>query len=444
MQLKKDVYILFLSDIHFRVEYSQSFPFVEDRDNKKSGFDYLWDNFIFEIESKWKDRITHVLINGDLVFNAKNFDFNEISKKFKMLFSKLKNVPIIFTPGNHDVEWERLLSTFINNTEGLIIDKEQILIAIKKYLEFDYKDKSRLNVVSNYKAFLNLFSEFNVVGIDKSGLDSWNCATYFFDSNFNVCFNILNSSLNSHGDGIKDILRYLKRIYGSRLGEPGLSELLIDLVTIFKEQGNQVYTQDVNYIDQIHRIKEERPLVISCAHHPIEWLQYDQIYESNEDFPLKQIKNYSHVHFTSHEHIDPSDYFNYSKEGVLFLKSGKFSDSELTCNGSQNVADLNSKIFNSNWFSIIKIVATSGSNHLSHMNFKFKFNSFNNSSWEPINETKQHVLYERGTNFIDLLNNVIQTTNQKDLLECLKKVESDYLNIKRDLLNQIDSTLLMD
>lgn len=73
-----------------------------------------------------------------------------------MLFSKLKNVPIIFTPGNHDVEWERLLSTFINNTEGLIIDKEQILIAIKKYLEFDYKDKSRLNVVSNYKAFLNL------------------------------------------------------------------------------------------------------------------------------------------------------------------------------------------------------------------------------------------------------------------------------------------------
>ncbi len=78
------------------------------------------------------------------------------------------------------------------------------------------------------------------------------------------------------------------------------------------------------------------------------------------------------------------------------------------------------------------------------MNFKFKFNSFNNSSWEPINETKQHVLYERGTNFIDLLNNVIQTTNQKDLLECLKKVESDYLNIKRDLLNQIDSTLLMD
>lgn len=54
MQLKKDVYILFLSDIHFRVEYSQSFPFVEDRDNKKSGFDYLWDNFILKLKVSGK------------------------------------------------------------------------------------------------------------------------------------------------------------------------------------------------------------------------------------------------------------------------------------------------------------------------------------------------------------------------------------------------------
>ncbi|HRG32472.1 MAG TPA: metallophosphoesterase [Saprospiraceae bacterium] len=450
MDLKDKLKILWISDIHFSMDYLKFKPFSEKHD--LCAFDFIWNSFVTETN---KHEFTHLIISGDLLMGGKVKERENFSNKLKELLAKIQErttskhvngIPIIIYPGNHDVNWDSLVihfNSYLTRNKDKLKEKGGINI-LKTYLEEKFFDLKKAEIFKEFGSLYFDLREFNLVGKDfYNHKDDWNYALDYYDSEYNVLFRIYNSSINSHGDGVKEIIEVIGEAVRDKIGDDKWMEWLVDIVTIFKEQGNQVYLQSPEISKWQEQISISDPLVISCAHHPLEWLQYNMLYDGNIDAPIPLLKKYSNLHLTSHEHINPAEYFNYSSEGVLMLKSGKFCDRELIRSPSEHLTNnqLMNEIFTMNWYSVIDIDKVDGNLEVLHNNYKFEYISFNNHFWKNISPEKRHVLYNKQFDkpVYKFLNEDISSKNLDDLIDLYEHSMKDFDNWKKSILREIDS-----
>lgn len=416
-------YILWISDIHYSMSYDDD---LINKINGKKRFDYLWDKFIDHIHflDNNVSRFTHIIISGDLimtgVMDEVNMFSNKIIKLYTDVFTHDRKPKLLICPGNHDVSWDFLETAYLKFRETgytEIKDFYKFLNGVSNEI-LDAKKK----MFNDYRQFYFNLERFGIVKTNSSEFLKNYCFNYF-DSEFNILFRIINSSSNSHGDGVHSLIKIILKDILSDSGKTGAMEALIEMSTKIKEQGNQIYLAEA--LSEIDKglLNESDPIVISIAHHPIhEWLLYSQIYNMDQNSIVNQIYNYSHLHLTSHEHIDPSEYYLYFKDQCLSLKSGKFCDREL-----ESKEDVFTEIFNSNWFSTIEINIKSM--ELVHSNYKFMFSDSNNAIWEDKSNGKVHKLIPKEMRLNSLVEKIY--TRNEDIIrltveEILKlKIELD-------------------
>lgn len=432
----KKPYILWFSDIHYSNMYN-SIPI-----DGKNGFDFLWDKFIEKIGELHRShhKFSHIIISGDLIMSGDSSEVinfaKRISKLYETVFKMTSKPKLIICPGNHDVSRSYLTESYIkfrkagNNT---IEDFYKFLIGTTTEI-----NSLKTKMFKDYKNFYDCLIDLNIVFDSSSQND--NLFFNYYDDEYNLLFRIINSSSNSHGDGVHSLIEIILEKLIADNGNMEAVKKLIELSTKVKEQGNQIYlAEPLDENNFIPIINNSDPIVISIAHHPIhEWLTYSQIYDTRESSEINQIYRFSHLHLSSHEHIDPSQYYLYFKDLCLNLKSGKFCDSELGRIETSWTNDMFKEVFCENWFSTLLI--SPEKMEVQHSNYKFQFTDIANSTWIDLSPLKVHKLRSKEMNFdaVFRMNSEIEELNMTDLLNFKVRLDEAY----NKLCVLIDSRLL--
>ena len=172
---KKEIHILWLSDIHFRAIYRE--------EGKVAG---LIADFIKTVsyENAQKE-ITHVVFTGDIVFSTSEPDdyvaFEE--RLLTEIKAVCKNSVYLFVPGNHDVEWGKL--------SGMYEDAKGKGKSLKEF--FKYHEKVNLD---HYSKIFSLFSSKRFSRFpddvrkqpENFQMDSSGLSGFFYHEDFNCLF----------------------------------------------------------------------------------------------------------------------------------------------------------------------------------------------------------------------------------------------------------------
>jgi len=339
--MRKEVRLLNLSDIHFTELPNENTPIG------KRNLDYLK-----KIKSEIKkQKPTHIIVNGDMVFSAK---YNQYISCYETIFKDLliedenKDIRFILTPGNHScqrnipkiffnilyeneadykvdlskidletyedrLEFEnklknvfkkeslknKLLTEFAKHEENLDYGEE--LRKIDSFTIFDY-------LFTNYQKFVN---EFVITRIEDINMrcnnpieyntykDSKGTKGVIYDSEYNIVFSILNGVNYFWGEETYEDLYENKHMN-----------------KLFQEYGNLSFGDSVDIVYSELRQLYKRNILghsIVCllSHVPLSWISYASQFESRSNlsyiFRLTDIALYAHIHV---EHFEPTVFRN--------------------------------------------------------------------------------------------------------------------------------------
>ncbi|MCX6280191.1 MAG: metallophosphoesterase [Bacteroidetes bacterium] len=345
---QKEMHILWLSDIHFKAIYCDEGKVTE-----------LIADFIKTVSHEnEKKEITHVVFTGDIAFSASEPDDYVAFKE--TLLSKITAVCInsvyLFVPGNHDVEWEKLSSLYVEaKGKGK---------SLKEF--FKYHEKVNLE---QYSKIFSVFSSYRFSRFpdviksqpDNFQMDKSRLSGFFYHEDFNCLFLLINSAYLSYGQipgkNAQDEFKVKLLEFGYR---NVLSQVIEGKDGLLSEYGNQTYALHAfdKHAARVERIiADKKPLVISLAHHPPEWLHWTERHSDDGDLnaPLdKFLFRHSSLFLVGHEHSAPSTGSRHG-EHCLMLRAGMFLDSSVESQEEKRKTD--KEYFPCNWFSLLEIDA---------------------------------------------------------------------------------------
>lgn len=328
--------ILWLSDIHFRSEYTGNTK-VKD----------FVDKFIKKIEADFppeSNKIDYIYLGGDMAFSGEEKEYTELQSVVLKPIQKayrLNKKHTISVPGNHDVEWEKVLAIFHKN-------KKNLAEKLKKKTEF---------LADNKDSFFGIFSNYHRTFGDRANSSSYDDHRLFgthIDEDKKLIFFLFNSSWFSISSKIDDLMKEVKK---------SITEILL-VKKYTNEFGGQIIGQhnEVMNPDGIRKILENEEykdyVKIVGMHHPLHWLQWEEVYnfESNADFILWEVLKKADLFLTGHEHLPIYVKPKRLEDGAWHIEAGMF----LEDNASDNKTTKRAKeLFPHNRFSVLEISTNS-------------------------------------------------------------------------------------
>lgn len=331
--------ILCLSDIHYKVKFEED-PF-------KESVDLFFDSFKKRLTSIVKEKpIDLLLLSGDLAFSGNTKEYELLLQRVKSCVRK--DLPILSIPGNHDVDFKELKIALSGRPLDQLYKIEESEIV-----------ENKNDVFSN--VFLNYYNEFQKKANEETELstrykfdDKLYCG-YYFDPTDKVIIVLLNSSWYSFGAPIvKDFFEEECK---------GIDDPLVIIEKAKKyikgslaQQGEQSYfVNSFPYYNEIKEMLDEDDTirVISFAHHPIDWLKWDEQFKKSNDNNkrLDYLVDLSSLLVTGHIHnpvIPPSIY----NSRCYHLNNGAFMEYKHITNEAN--VELQAK-FPNNWFTILDV-----------------------------------------------------------------------------------------
>jgi 3',5'-cyclic AMP phosphodiesterase CpdA len=301
--------ILWISDIHFRKQYSSE-------NERYPRLNTFLESF-FEIVNDYhkKNPIDYIVFSGDLAFSGIKEDYEAFEK---MIVNKLPpKVSVLSIPGNHDVCWGNL---WIEWDKIQVSDVEKRLE--KKNNTLKAQEKDFIKQFTNYsKSTKKYYLDTNNY-IDKSYTDN-RLYGYVVNESEKIIFILINSSWFSLGGGFnKKLLSHTPKL------EP---EKIVKLKDQASEFGGQIIGRELLKKTEVTDLFKKYPqyTVITCMHHPLHWLEWSEYNTYNtagkDVLILNQILNNTDILLTGHEHVP--EYIKPHKaedESMYHLKAGAF------------------------------------------------------------------------------------------------------------------------
>lgn len=146
--------LLHLSDIHFNRKVLDT---VHDPDSD------VRDQLLLDATSVLTElaRIDAIMVTGDIAFGAKSDEYLYAENWLRMLADRLRcrQDCIFVTPGNHDVDWERLNDDELTTLRAQLAGKtaDEVDEALRFYLLDDRAGSALLRPLQNYNDFATKF-----------------------------------------------------------------------------------------------------------------------------------------------------------------------------------------------------------------------------------------------------------------------------------------------
>ena len=301
--MKDDLQILWLSDIHWQICFSE----VGDWQN-----DYI-NRFIEFLESKnIKDSINYVVISGDLVDGGMRKEYDSFERAFVKRLNRLfPEAVFLFVPGNHDLKSNRVVKFYEYYIENTINQNKRYDIKNTKW----------------EKKIYNLFADFNKFAANNSpefydNKDKQYLYGIYPDSINETIFILVNSSWFSFTEvryneillkNIKTKLdacekKSVKSIYDQIKNL--VEDALVKKTQYFTQYGKQSYGDNIvdELLKKVNDLKRSfyKPLLIFCAHHPPNWMDWGTMntFEHNVQTIMSKIINQCDIILTGHEHSE--------------------------------------------------------------------------------------------------------------------------------------------
>jgi predicted MPP superfamily phosphohydrolase len=373
-----EIRILVVSDIHYREEYEV----IKIGTSDDSAFLFMWNKFVDAVINL---KPTHIIINGDLL--QKGDEAAAFKDYLETLYKLFTPDKVHQTPGNHDVMWSKL--------ENIFFENKDIYAKLSTFL-YSPDIKTRELKYPIFKGYEDLYKNL------KKFIENQNSKNYSYNKIYtddNIVFRSINSSVNSFGNAnigmIKGLLPNIKGYSGANGVEHYLLELMNDMV----EFGTQYYEIPKFLETEKEFLKNNKSLVLSFAHHPVEALHYNQVYSTDDQEGINQLFSISSLHITSHEHIQPQNFKPYYIDNCLIIKTGKFSNNEFVLGKGETVVNnsqVHKHVFDKkdNWFTVLDI--SNDRDKLTQTNYLFNFDpvEIDNSKWDAL-KSREFPLYNK-------------------------------------------------
>ena len=370
---KENIIILWLSDIHYR--------YYDEKKNgelkgKQRRFIDIFLNEVKEILEE-KARIDYVILSGDIAFSgdAKTYKlfWDEFIDPFYLLVSSKKVFPKILTiPGNHDVNWDDagFMAEYLKNSSP---DQKNIFLS-KKISNFE-------NLFASYSAsFSNESIEkdrpsFKLVALEKDYTEIDGALNpypekrlfgFYIDKPNNILFILINTAWYSLGSKFdKVIAEHFLNNTNYDVTPASLVENILDGKNQLIEYNGQIIGRDllrsldpINYLD-----KNSGLLVVTCMHHPKNWMAWDELYSINEHgLIINELLDRTDVLLTGHEHV-PETVEPETINKTIHFKAGVFLE--------DNINKENEKIFIHNRFSVLEIGNTFSHSYIKEIRYLY-------------------------------------------------------------------------
>lgn len=325
--------IVWISDIHFRKEYAQD---NEGKiDEKLTPF---FESFLNILKKELETgAIDYFFLTGDIGFSGSIEDYQafwgRFIKELYSFFSKEKSsqpfIPKIITiPGNHDFDrtdinpFEKFLTDYTSKQTTLdqqyeVFTETEFCKLFKNYSEFFSKEeKHRDGEKEIWNAFFKLDQAYKYANV----YTDHRLFGYHVDEQKQLILVLLNSAWFSIGNKFNELLAdssNLKSIDFKKEEKELLEEIkkhtkvILDMKDRVTEYGNQIIGRDLFPTPNLIKTINENPeyIVITCMHHPQNWLSWGEVYDFKEDgekakdFALNKILSQTDILLTGHEHV---------------------------------------------------------------------------------------------------------------------------------------------
>ncbi|MEY8850014.1 metallophosphoesterase [Psychroserpens sp. XS_ASV72] len=363
--------VCILSDIHFKKNYG------EDHHPVKDVFKSFKKRFL-ELNDQYK--FDCVIISGDLAFQGNSEEYTGLSEELNDIVPS--SIPILSVVGNHDVYWDSLKSALGDSME---------LESLFKVQKSEFNSGRFDNVFMNFRdKFINKLKsteEFEFKYNDERFMG------YCYFEKKQVLVILINSSWYSFGPGI--ISKYYD-LFVKKLGDNAdiIKENLKDLLLGDKlsQMGKQSYfleTKSFPFWKEIQDILNKNPAtrVISIAHHPPSWLNWDEQFKpsdiKNGTIRLDELFKLSNILITGHEHVPMNSQPVKLHNNCYNIQMGSFLDYHYIDNDEN---DTKSSKFPNNWFSVL----TMGTYNCKLLNYQLTVegNDFTGTDYFKWNKSK--------------------------------------------------------
>lgn len=436
MKNDNNIKILWLSDIHFSEKYSA----ISANEDFKNYFEQF--RIKVDREHTAESPIEYVFLTGDLAQAGTKEDYalfwSMFLKPLLDIFISKKPLPfpkVITIPGNHDVKWSSadFLNDYLDHVDPILNpDKFSRSEYLKskatdfKHLFQDYQDFIKIEVKSQdggkYKDFFD-FTGNPEIFISTSYSDT-RLYGYIVDKKRKAIFVLFNTAWFSLGDKFNDLFasEIITADEFSNIKSGNISYLKDyinkgilkkkDYITEFSNQITGVNIFDCN--DLYKELDEYQDfLVVSCMHHPLNWLDWDEYnsYEMDNTetnaYKLRTLLGKSDIVLSGHEHIplifSPELIF----KNTVHLKSGCF----LFDNQHSNLS------LSHSWFTILNIDSDRGL--LSQKKY-FYVNTSTEQNWKNT-EPEDIVLSKKNDRYI------LRKSRKESILSQLSTCKEDKL-----------------
>lgn len=374
MNISNQFKILWISDIHFQKKYVDKGLIQDER---------LATLIQRLVEKTSGQTFEYILLSGDIANEALKVEYDYFNEfVLEKIINNLSVKPIVLmVPGNHDVNLFKapFLSEFyakikikkfkklpVNQLKNELLENKSTLIPIfEDYLNFfiQHKDKDcfELNCPSTFvyidhshkvifvllnSSWFSLSKKYNeilsdyILNKDEDIQKSLKSLSYqletinkeeliqnkYFEARLTLLKQVIFDTSKSYQleTNNKDKLiqnKYFEAILAL------LKQVIFD-TSKFKdalaEYGGQKTGIDENMIEELNEIILNHPnyLVLSCSHHPFNWLDAFEKYDSRSEQLLNQLLKHSQIHLTSHEHVPSSIKYEKLHTDTIHFKSG--------------------------------------------------------------------------------------------------------------------------
>ena len=467
--------LVWVSDIHLRGTY-------RDSNNVPNKLQNLYEAFLntIKVEEVGKP-IDYFLLTGDIGFAGSEEDYayfwdwfivplHEYYESLNKGNSERGYPKFIVIPGNHDISWgdtshfKEYLKTF-NSSEKKFKKKNKTLFDdtnskeggqrfFKAFISFTnrfgFSEKNEKNTIWN--DFFNLKDIIleNNVTITKYPANNYNTNRlfgYLKDDKNKIIFVLVNTAWYSIGVQFNTLLAAgLKKPQEPSAVTPEFifdyyrAELasILEKKEVIVEYGNQIIGRDIFPIVELEKIISDNPeyVVITCMHHPLNWLNWNELYDYNnkkyKDFTLNKILDKSNILLTGHEHLPISqcaDNIPPDRKGWHF-KAGMFMEDQIDVSEDDIY-------FEHSRFSILSIETDIDKDESTVTENKYLYNR-EYMTWESRDKGEKKPLSVQGKQLKDakigeLVKEVPKFNIKKFLADRLEVYESDWIFESIDL-----------
>lgn len=327
--------ILTFTDIHFKEDYS-------GKDQLKEYFN----SFKSVIESLHEEKpIDVAVLGGDIAFQGESGEYNDFNDILETIIPN--GIFITGVTGNHDCRWTDLRDFLDEKSLNEIfkIDANNI----------STNNKSFNNFHSN---FIKKFQKLNNGNIEFD-FDKKTFCGYIYHADTNVFCFLLNSSFYSFGSGV--IKSFFKKQYKGKDFETIMKDSDSFLGDALSQEGKQTYLLNQypfwdKYFDFVSKNKSCK--TIAFAHHPPNWLKWDeQFIENDVNYDTKNLDylyDISDLLVTGHIH-NPVSNLSTLNDKCYHLANGAFLDYHFIDDAISGKSQNPNEYFPNNWFCTLDV-----------------------------------------------------------------------------------------